>query len=204
MFAEQMAISLAGQEGSPFFQFSHQLISSLEQAKNWSSVDNLVSVITDRESLEELVASMEPSPAKSRLTDVLFYDEGYYSKMVASLIPFLKTIGYAKPNLLSTWEGLGGEMLTPFEGEVDNPDLDGAKAIWLDNMFRATGGMPKTNSLSGFSQSGNTLQAEIAMAYFALVRCGDSALANKFIKGYRLVPNLHPDYVSKTLCYGKD
>lgn len=197
MFAEQMAISLAGQEGSPFFQFSHQFIGSLEQVKHWSSVDDLVSVIADRSSLEALVAGMEPSPAKSYLTDVLFYDDGYYSKMAASLIPFLKTIGYAKPNLLSTWEGLGGEMLTPFDGDVDNPDLDGAKAIWLDQMFRATGGMPKNNSLSGFTQSGNTLQAEIAMAYFALVRCGDSTFADKFIKGYRLVPNLHPDYVSK-------
>ncbi len=106
------------------------------------------------------------------------------------------------PNLLSTWNGLGGELLTPFGGDVNNPENEGAKAIWLDEMFRATGGMPKNNSLSGFSQAGNTLQAEIAMAYFALVRCGDSTLADKFIIGHRLVPNLHPDYVIRTRCYG--
>lgn len=110
----------------------------------------------------------------------------------------------AKPNLLSTWKGLGGEKLTPFSGDVDNPNLDGAKAAWLNEMFRATGGMPKNNSLSGFSPSGNSLQAEIAMAYFSLALCGDSTLANKFIKGHRLVPNLHPDYVARTRCYGND
>lgn len=108
----------------------------------------------------------------------------------------------ALPNLLSTWHGLGGEQLTPFSGDVDNPEHEGAKAIWLDEMFRATGGMPKNNSLSGFSQAGNTLQAEIAMAYFALVRCGDSTLADKFIRGHRLIPNLHPNYVARTRCYG--
>lgn len=91
-----------------------------------------------------------------------------------------------------------------FDGDVDNPDLDGSKSTWLDEMFRATGGMPKNNSLSGFCQSGNTLQAEIAMAYFALTLCGDSTLANKFIKGHRLVPDLHPEYVARTHCYGDD
>lgn len=106
-----------------------------------------------------------------------------------------------KPNLLSTWAGLGGEQLTPFIGDVNDPELDGAKAVWLNNMFRAAGGMPKHNSLSGFSKAGNTLQAEIAMAYFSLVLCDDNTLANKFIKGQRLVPNLHPDYVARTNCY---
>lgn len=106
------------------------------------------------------------------------------------------------PNLVSTWEGLGGEKLTPFTGSVENPNLDGAKSVWLNDMFRAAGGMPKNDSLSGFSPSGNTLLAEIAMAYFALVHTGDSTLADKFILGHRLTQNLHPDYVARTKCYG--
>lgn len=107
-----------------------------------------------------------------------------------------------EPNLLNTWHGLGGEKLTPFTGNVNDPELDGAKAVWLDKMFRAVGGMPDNNSLSGFSIAGNTLQAEIAMAYFSLVHTGDSTLADRFILGYRLTSNLHPDYVSRTKCYG--
>lgn len=107
-----------------------------------------------------------------------------------------------KPNLLLTWQGLGGEKLTPFRGDIDDPLMNGAKACWLDQMFRAVGGMPKNNSLSGFSKEGNTLQAEIAMAYFALILSDDSSLADKFIRGYRLVIDLHPQYVTRTNCYG--
>lgn len=106
------------------------------------------------------------------------------------------------PSLLVTWEGLGGEKLTPFKGDVNNPDLAGAKADWLNQMFRAAGGMPTNNSLSGFAANGNTLLAEIAMAYFALVHCDDSTLADKFIQGHRLTPGHHPDYVARTRCYG--
>jgi len=104
------------------------------------------------------------------------------------------------PNLTSTWENLGGENLTPFDGGLSSSD--GAKAIWLDNMFRNVGGMPLNNSLSGFSVQGNTLKAEIAMAYFSLVYQGNSLLADKFIQGERLTPNLHPEYVQKTKCNG--
>lgn len=92
MYAQQMATTFAGQEESPFFQFSQMLLSSLEQAKTWSSVEDLVSVMTDRTSLKQLVEGMEPSVAKDNLSDVLIYDEGYYSKIVASLIPFLKSL----------------------------------------------------------------------------------------------------------------
>lgn len=106
------------------------------------------------------------------------------------------------PNLLTTWYGLGGDQLTPFTGDPDNPNHDGAKAVWLEDMFRKSGGMPKQNALSAFSRSGNTLQAEIAMAYFSLVFCDDSSLANKFIKGQRLTVNLSPEYVARTQCYG--
>ncbi|KZN63350.1 hypothetical protein [Pseudoalteromonas luteoviolacea] len=106
------------------------------------------------------------------------------------------------PNLINTWEGLGGENLTPFTGNVEDPNLDGAKSTWLNDMFRAAGGMPKNNSLSGFSQNGNTLLAEISMAYFSLAHMGDSTLADKFILGYRLTSNLHQDYVARTKCYG--
>lgn len=93
MYAQQMAVTFAGQEGSSFFQFSQNFLSSLEQARNWSSADDLLLVITDRASLEQLVEGMEPSVAKDNLSDVLIYDEGYYSKIVASLIPFLKSLG---------------------------------------------------------------------------------------------------------------
>lgn len=112
-------------------------------------------------------------------------------------------VSYIKePNLLNTWQGLGGEKLTPFSGSVNDSELNGAKAEWLDKMFRAVGGMPDNNSLSGFSRAGNTLKAEIAMAYFSLVYADDSTLADRFILGYRLTPNHHPDYVSRTKCYG--
>lgn len=111
-----------------------------------------------------------------------------------------------KPNLLSTWHGLGGENLTPFDESIEldgSIEIDGAKAAWLDDMFRAVGGIYASNSLSGFSKNGNTLQAEIAMAYFSLVHVNDSTLADKFIMGERLTANLHPEYVERTNCYNK-
>ncbi len=108
------------------------------------------------------------------------------------------------PNLFVTWTGLGGEALVPFYRTValDDNEEAGAKASWLDEMFTASGGMPNSGALSGFSPNGNTLQAEIASAYFAIVHRDDHTLANKFINGYRLIDNLHPDYVARTKCYG--
>jgi len=105
------------------------------------------------------------------------------------------------PNLAVTWKGLGGEKLVPFDGNVES--TDGSKAMWLNQMFINVGAIPECESLNGtFSAKGNTLKAEIVMAYLSLINLRDSSLADKFINGERSVLGLHPEYVKETKCYG--
>lgn len=92
MYSELLVRANEGRKVSPFFQFSHQFISSLEQANTWSSVDHLLSVIQSKDSLQKLVNGMAKSDAKEKLTSVLELDDDYYLKLIASLIPFLKSL----------------------------------------------------------------------------------------------------------------
>lgn len=89
MYAEQFAITFEGREADPYFQFHFRFLAALEQARTWVLTDHLLSVIQNRGSLKHLVEGMEQTEAKEFLSDVLEYDERYYSIVVASLIPFL-------------------------------------------------------------------------------------------------------------------
>jgi len=48
----------------------------------------------------------------------------------------------------------------------------------------------------------NNRAQELLYAYLALTVGGDPEPANKLIAGHRLNPNLHPEYVQATRCYG--
>ena len=85
------ALNNAGQlENNAFDKFCHNLIGLLKEAKNWSSNQDLVSVIKSNENFELFVESMEDSGAKKELLKVVGYDKQYYEQLMVAVICYLE------------------------------------------------------------------------------------------------------------------
>lgn len=89
MYAEMLDIQ---QSDNAFNQFTLEFLTLMEKANYWVTVDHLISVITNTESLKHFVDGLEDSEVKQKLLKVTDYDATYYSKIVASLLPKLKEL----------------------------------------------------------------------------------------------------------------
>lgn len=56
--------------------------------------------------------------------------------------------------------------------------------------------------LLDYMSASNNRMKELCYAYLAIAVAADSEPAKKLIAGQRLTPELHPDYVASTNCYG--
>lgn len=114
------------------------------------------------------------------------------------------------PNQQSTWKALCGDIET-FEsflvraGNGLAGNRDSQIFQYLVDQLRGHGlNVMATHPIIGlfnhFSEN-DPRGGELAYAYLAYVH-GDPLPGRKLVAGYRLSPNLHPDYIATTRCYG--
>ena len=72
-------------------------------------------------------------------------------------------------------------------------EVEGMKQVSFNN--------PILGLLSHLGEANNRAQ-ELLYAYQALTMADDQGPAQRVLAGVRLNPNLHPDYVERTRCYG--
>ena len=89
MYVEQLNL---GQTDNAFDQFALEFLTLMEKANYWVTVDLLISVISNVESLKHFVDGLEGSEVKEKLQKITEYDSKYYSKIVASLLPKLNSL----------------------------------------------------------------------------------------------------------------
>ena len=89
MYVEQLNLD---QTDNAFERFALEFLTLMEKANYWVTVDLLVSVISNVESLKHFVDGLEDSEVKDKLLKITEYDATYYSKIVASLLPKLNSL----------------------------------------------------------------------------------------------------------------
>jgi len=89
MYVEQLDFD---QIDNPFNRFALEFLTLMEKANYWVTVDLLVSVISNIESLKHFVDGLEDSDVKEKLLRITEYDANFYSKIVASLLPKLNSL----------------------------------------------------------------------------------------------------------------
>ncbi len=105
-------------------------------------------------------------------------------------------------NFKKTWEGLGIDLPAFSEWVKGQEHIfasdSAAKLNYLSWLY--------AQRLDAVSKSiiGDTcpFAKEVRLACDQLSVTGDSHYADRVIRGERLAPNLHQDYVAKTNCYG--
>lgn len=91
-------------------------------------------------------------------------------------------------SFVSDATAIGGYLQDQLRGESE-----GMKDITFNN--------PILGMVSYLGEANNRAQ-ELLYAYLALTVAGDQGPARRVLDGQRLNPNLHPDYVERTCCYG--
>ena len=89
MYVEQLNFESSN---NAFNQFAFEFLTLIEKAKYFITVDDLISVISNKDTLKHLVDGIEDSEVKQKLLKITEYDDSYYSKIVASLLPKLKEL----------------------------------------------------------------------------------------------------------------
>lgn len=114
------------------------------------------------------------------------------------------------PNQSTTWD----RPIEPFDAWRERQAASfvseaTAIACYLQDQLRQEGqtmevlsqNSPILGLVSYLGESNNRAQ-ELLYAYLALTVAGDQGPARSVLAGQRLNPNLHPDYVERTRCYG--
>lgn len=106
------------------------------------------------------------------------------------------------PNFKSTWESLGIDLPEYHEWLKTQGSKfaseSAAKLCYLSWLYDQRAEFV-SNSLLGDTCP---FAKEVRMACDQLSVTGESSYADLVIRGERLAPNLHQDYVAKTNCYG--
>lgn len=74
---------------SPFSKFSLKLIALLEGSKPNLTIDNVISILDNRQDFESFVIGLDPSKNKAELEKVLEYSEDYFSQLVSQVLTLL-------------------------------------------------------------------------------------------------------------------
>jgi hypothetical protein len=102
----------------------------------------------------------------------------------------------------TTWESLGVDVPDFHQWMIDKESKfssqSTAKLAYLSSLYQ------QRKDFVSPSLIGDTcpFAMEVRLACDQLSITGDSTYADRLIRGERLNPNLHPDYIAKTKCHG--